>query len=397
MTSPIDHQGKRPTSAELVARAAALRPLLTAHAGEGELHRRLADEVISALADAGLFRLLKPPRFCGYEHDLQTFLTITEILGEADGSAAWLIGVSAVGAWLTAHATPQAQEEVFGSDPDVRIAGSWHDVAGRRVDGGLIVTGRWGYSSGALHATWANISATVTDDDAQRTEQYMCLVPAKELQVEDTWRVIGMRATGSNTWVGNEVFVPEHRLIPMTGLGPAIDNTTLAALYRLPLMPVAMLGLAGPMLGLANAALTTTVRAASNKAMHHTVFARQSDSVGVHLQTGQAALALQTARLHAHHIAQTLDRFTTQATSPTYDQRAEMRAAFGYAAHQALKAIGIAINIHGAASFTEINPLQRYWRDANVAARHAGFNLAVGYEVLGKSLLGVEDHISPTI
>lgn len=395
--SLLDYQGHSPTAAELVARAVALQPVLTAHAGAGELHRRLPDDVVTALTEAGFFRLLTPRRFGGYETELRTFLAVTEALGEADGSAAWLVGVSAVGAWLTAHACPQAQEEVFGTDPNARVAGSWHDVTGRRVDGGVIVSGRWGYTSGVLHATWANISAAVVDHDAQHAVQYMCLVPAEELGVDDTWQVVGMRATGSNTWVADEVFVPEHRLIPMSGLGEHIYNSTLPGLYRLPLMPVAMLGLMGPVLGLADAALSVVVGAASSKAMHHTVFARQSDSVGVHLQVGEAALALRTARLHAYHITETLDRCALEAILPTYEQRAQMRAAFGYAAHQALNAINIAINIHGAAAFAETSPLQRYWRDANIAVRHAGFNLAVGYEVLGKSLLGIEERISPTV
>jgi 3-hydroxy-9,10-secoandrosta-1,3,5(10)-triene-9,17-dione monooxygenase len=41
--------------------------------------------------------------------------------------------------------------------------------------------------------------------------------------------------------------------------------------------------------------------------------------------------------------------------------------------------------------------MQQYWRDANTAARHAGLQPVVGYEVYGKSLLGIEDRISPAV
>jgi hypothetical protein len=37
------------------------------------------------------------------------------------------------------------------------------------------------------------------------------------------------------------------------------------------------------------------------------------------------------------------------------------------------------------------------WRDANTAARHAGLNSAIGYQVFGKSLLGVEERVSGTV
>jgi alkylation response protein AidB-like acyl-CoA dehydrogenase len=57
------------------------------------------------------------------------------------------------------------------------------------------------------------------------------------------------------------------------------------------------------------------------------------------------------------------------------------------------EAIHILLNVHGAGSFAEPRPMQRYWRDANTAARHAGLNATVGYETYGKSLLGVEERI----
>ena len=41
--------------------------------------------------------------------------------------------------------------------------------------------------------------------------------------------------------------------------------------------------------------------------------------------------------------------------------------------------------------------MQQYWRDANTAARHAGLNAVVGYEILGKELLGVPERISPMV
>jgi alkylation response protein AidB-like acyl-CoA dehydrogenase len=74
-----------------------------------------------------------------------------------------------------------------------------------------------------------------------------------------------------------------------------------------------------------------------------------------------------------------------------------VRATAGYAAQQVLDAINILINVHGAASFAESNRLQQYWRDANTAARHAGLNAAVGYEILGKDLLGIDEPISPMV
>src|ERR1700730_7242762 len=90
----------RSDRAELVARAVALRPLLREHAGQMDAERHLADEVNAALVDAGMFRLLTPKRFGGYEADLRTTVEVVSTLGEADGSAAWVVGIGTVASWL---------------------------------------------------------------------------------------------------------------------------------------------------------------------------------------------------------------------------------------------------------------------------------------------------------
>jgi alkylation response protein AidB-like acyl-CoA dehydrogenase len=113
---------------------------------------------------------------------------------------------------VSAHATERAQEEVFGPDPDVRISGSAKPAPARRVDGGLRVDGRWAYASGSPHACWAGIATAVADEHGQPPGTYFGLVPRSDLRLQDTWRTVGMRGTGSNTWVGDDLFVPEHRL-----------------------------------------------------------------------------------------------------------------------------------------------------------------------------------------
>jgi len=176
-----------PTREELVVRAVELQPLLRKHAAAGEVNREQADEVIDGLTAAGLFRLMKPSRFGGYEGGLRTLLEVAEALGEADGSTGWVVAVAAAGALAATRGSEQAQEEIFG-DPDARIAGTGMPATARRVDGGLRISGRWGYASGSPHATWSALAAAVTDEAGQPGDAYFCLVPASQLQLENTWR-----------------------------------------------------------------------------------------------------------------------------------------------------------------------------------------------------------------
>jgi hypothetical protein len=99
-----------------------------------------------------------------------------------------------------------------------------------------------------------------------------------------------MRGTGSNTYVGEDVFVPEHRLIPVTKLSEGSTGSD-EPVHRLPFAPIATLALVGTLLGLGRAALALAIDKAPSKSMHHTFFARQSDSVGVQVQVAEAALS----------------------------------------------------------------------------------------------------------
>ncbi|WP_432042930.1 acyl-CoA dehydrogenase family protein [Streptomyces cadmiisoli] len=381
--------------AELVERARALQPLLRARAAQGESDRVVPQEVIDELAAAGVFRLLTPRRFGGYETDLRTLTEVSEALGEADGSTAWTAMIISVTNWLASLFPDKAQEEVFGADPDARVTGVAAPTGmGRRVPGGWIVSGKWSYNSGAPYATWAAVGALLQDEAGQVVDQALVLVPASELVIEDTWHTAGMKATASNTLVGQDVFVPEHRVLSVPAAAQGSYPRSLREdepLYSSVFGSMLLLCLAGPLLGLGKAALDAVTEAAPHKPLSFTVHARQADSVGVQIQVAEAALGLRTARLHVYDAVDLID---LRGGSLDHAARTQVRAQAGYAAQQVLAAVGTLLNVHGAGAFAESNPLQRIWRDANVAARHAGLVPAVGLEAYGKTLLGIGEPVS---
>ncbi|ODR07944.1 hypothetical protein BHQ21_07715 [Mycobacterium sherrisii] len=391
-TTPMDcaavHQ-------ELLANAVRLQPLLRESVLSGEAMRRLPDETIEALTDAGFFRLFKPQRFGGLDIGQRTMLELTEAIGTANASAAWLVGIAAGGTTVARHGSERAQAEVFSS-PDSRIAGGLAPGTASRVDGGLVINGTWSYASGAPHADWASIHAVVTGPGAGGKESYLCLVPAAEVRLRDTWHTVGMRGTASQTFLADQVFVPDHRTIPFCRL---LDASAAGSEPDAgpPLGTVAPLLLIGPLLGTGRAAADLVIEQAETKPLSNTFFARQSSSAGVQIQIAEAELKLRSARLHAFEIADALDAGEIGHGEAGYAQRARARAQCGYAAQQILEAIHILVNVHGAGSFADSDAMQQHWRDANIAARHAGLNSYVGYEIYGKSLVGVAERISPLI
>ncbi|MFD7408015.1 acyl-CoA dehydrogenase family protein [Streptomyces sp. NPDC059866] len=382
--------------AEPVAAAAALQPLLREHAARGDRDRVVPAEVVRALSEAGVFRLLTPKRYGGQEADLRTLTDVSEALGEADGSAAWVGMIISVTNWLACLFPDQAQEEVFGADPDARVTGVAAPTGmGVRVPGGWRVSGRWSYNSGAPYATWVAVGVLLKDEGGAVMDQALVLIPASEVAIEDTWHTAGMRGTASNTLVAQDVFVPAHRVlsVPAAAEGVYPRSSREEELYGASFGPMLLLCLLGPLLGLGKAALDVVVRAAASKPLSFTVHGRQANSVGIQMQVAEAALKIETARLHAHRATSQVDQ--AAAAGPLdYAARAHIRAQAGYAARQILEAIGILLDAHGASAFAEANTLERIWRDANTAARHAGLIPAVGLEVYGKTLLDVNERVS---
>jgi alkylation response protein AidB-like acyl-CoA dehydrogenase len=389
-----------PSSAELVDRVRELQPLIRQNAAQGEQDRRVTQEVIDAIAAAGLFKIAQPRRYGGYETSMRTMLDVSAALGEADGGTAWVVTLLNVCAWMIGTYPQQAQDDVWGANPGALVSGVLAPTAeARKVEGGYQVTGRWFWNSGSWHADWAVLGIPVTDDAGEVVDQGLALIPRADLDLEETWFVAGMKSTGSNCLIARDVFVPAHRIVSVP---PAIEGHygtehTDETFYQSAFVPILALVLVGPQLGLGRAALEIVKEKAAKKPISYTFYTTQADSVAFQLQIAEAAMLLDTAHLHAYRAADDIDQAAARGTYPDFITRARVRADTGWVVEHVTRAIDILLSAHGAGSFADANPLQRIWRDSSVAARHAVVLPVVSYEVYGKALLGRDDYITPLV
>jgi alkylation response protein AidB-like acyl-CoA dehydrogenase len=389
-----------PSSAELVDRVRELQPLIRQNAARGEQDRRVTQEVIDAIAAAGLFKIAQPRRYGGYETSMRTMLDVSAALGEADGGTAWVVTLLNVCAWMIGTYPQQAQDDVWGANPGALVSGVLAPTAeARKVEGGYQVTGRWFWNSGSWHADWAVLGIPVTDDAGEVVDQGLALIPRADLDLEETWFVAGMKSTGSNCLIARDVFVPAHRIVSVP---PAIEGHygtehTDETFYQSAFVPILALVLVGPQLGLGRAALEIVKEKAAKKPISYTFYTTQADSVAFQLQIAEAAMLLDTAHLHAYRAADDIDQAAARGTYPDFITRARVRADTGWVVEHVTRAIDILLSAHGAGSFADANPLQRIWRDSSVAARHAVVLPVVSYEVYGKALLGRDDYITPLV
>jgi alkylation response protein AidB-like acyl-CoA dehydrogenase len=390
-----------PSVAELVASARELVPLLRKNAAAGEANRRVEEETIQAMKQAGLMRVCTPRRYGGWEMTTRAMLDVSAAIAEGDGGSAWVANLNNVCCWLASLYPVKAQDEVFGADPDACVSGVLNPTAeAKRVDGGFRVTGTWHYNSGGWHAQWAVLGIPIVNAAGESIDQGLALFPMSDLERVDTWFVAGMKSSGSICLKAKDVFVPDHRVLSVPraieGEYPT-ERQDQETFYRSAFVPLLAIILVGPILGLGRAALDFVRQKAASRTIAYTFFERQNASVAFQLQIAEAALTIDTAHFHAYRAADDIDAAATRSVYPDMLMRARIRADTGYVVEKITQAIDKLLFAHGSAGFAEASPLQRIWRDAAVASRHAVVLPPIGYELYGKALLGVENTVTPLI
>ena len=393
-------EGQQALRAELMAKATALVPLLRAKAAETERARRIPDEVIAAVEKAGLFRMRAPKRFGGYEADLRVYMDVVTELGRGCGSTAWIAFISIATAWIAAQFSDQAQREVFEGNPDARTIGvlAMSEPA-RAIDGGYLVSGRWPYASNCLHAHWAILAVPLPLDGG--IAPGVILAPMSDLKIEDTWHVVAMRGTGSQTVIGENLFVPAHRVLPVEtlakGLSPRTNTDEL--IYRESFMPTAIIAVAPPILGMAQAALDLTLERlnAASKPIAYTFYDDARKAPSMQLALAQAATLIDTASMLMRCWSDEIASAARAGEDFAFTKRAKLRMDIGHTMKCCRDAVALLLSVQGASAFAESNPIQRVWRDLEMASRHGLLSGEVPHEIYGRALVGNFDALSPFV
>jgi alkylation response protein AidB-like acyl-CoA dehydrogenase len=383
---------------KLVNAADALVPTLAEHADEVDRSGHVSPEVFKQIVDAGLLRVCVPKRLGGAQQKVQTQLAISAALGRGCGSTAWVTQNLSAGSVMIGMFCERAQREVWEDNPDIGVCGSQSPAREvTRVDGGYRITGRWGFLSGVEQAGWASVMMPVFNGPAP--EILFGLVRVADHSIEQTWNVVGMRGTASNTLVVGDCFVPDHRIFSLTkaAVGEYATEYPDESLYRTPIVPFLSLILLGTPIGVAEGALEHVLSLADKRGITYSTFPSQSASTGFQVQVAEAALKIDTARMHAARLARELDDAAAEGSLLDYTDHTRFRASIGFASQQLREAAQILVNAHGTATFAESNPLQRMWRDLNTATSHGILTPMLGYELYGKALVGSDEKIAPLV
>jgi alkylation response protein AidB-like acyl-CoA dehydrogenase len=369
---------------ELLDRVESIVPFLRENAAQADKDRRLPQSSVEAMADAGVLGLWAPERFGGFEGDMTTQLEVVTALARGCSSASWLTPIFTGSNFQISRMSDEVQEEVWSDGTNVACCGFLTPgQKAEKVPGGWRVSGKWPWASGCYHAKWTLLAADLVDGRSDFPGFGFLLVPMSELTIKDTWFTLGMRGTGSNTVFGDDVFVPEHRVIDMMKAQPTLD------LHQVPDSVFQSLWFAGTPIGIAQAALETAMGSLRKRSIQYTNYFKQIECPTTQLDFAEAASKIDIADLLTHRAAADADRCVHEGAELNGAQRARAKHDCGVGVTNLRAAMDLIVSQAGASAMADFNPLQRLYRDLSTCTLHAMMRPSIAAEVRGRMMLGL--------
>ncbi len=384
------------TRENALARARALRPLFAQHAEWADRERRVHPEIIQALHENDLFDLSLVKRAGGPCLPMISMIEVVAELGKECPGSAWAFNLLQGGRGM-ASAIPPVHAALFKTGRELFCGAFTPNGAMTKTKGGWRISGRWPWSSGSLHADYGGGSVPVRDESGAIIDTAMFFAPIGEggLAIADTWHTAGMRASGSNTLVSDDLFVPDSGVV-FNSAKPPVE-----ALYAVPgieprdLWPLTVilpLGVLAPCMGAAEGMLERVKAIFNSRGITYWKYANLADSQASLKILGECQLRMESAWHHVRHACSIIDDVATQQPV-TPLQRAQVQGECAYAMSLLRQIAQDLLDLAGSSALALSNPLQRLWRDLNTGSRHAFLNTTPSIELYGRELVGAPHNL----
>ena len=379
----------RPSRDTLLARAHQLAATLSERSAECEAERRVPRATVADFIANGFMRLCQPQRYGGYELGWDVVCEIGQALARGCGSQAWIQHIFNGHVQFACGFPLQAQDDVWGINPDAQIAASFDPVGNARpVAGGAMYSGRHAFSSGIDHAQWVICGGRIVAADGA-PQRCFFLLPKDDVRVIDDWFSLGLAGTGSNSFEVAEVFVPEHRILTWAdfeaGTGPG-SLVNLAPIYRLP--PGSMsVGFAACAIGVAQGFLDEYLSYTRPRKSRGVPVAA---SMGTQMGAGTASAQIDAAALVCLDSARRSMDAVERGVEVTIVDQLRCRRDAAFSCKLALDAVTPLFSAAGGRVLDRGNALQRRFRDLLAVTSHHSLVWDIAVANYGRHLLGIE-------
>jgi alkylation response protein AidB-like acyl-CoA dehydrogenase len=382
-------------TADHVAAARSLIPLLQQAGPRIDDARELPPDVLDAMHARQMFRLLVPRSLGGAELDPATYIQAVEAIAIGDASTAWCMNQNTGCSMTAAYLAPPVARRVFGGERDVL---AWGQARGRaravKEPGGWCVTGTWLFASGSRHATWlGGHCPTFEPDGTQHYEadgtpvERTMLFPREAARIDDVWQVIGLRGTGSDTYSVEDMFVADEYSVTRD---KDEERREPGLLYRFTTLNIYAAGFGAVGLGIARGMLNDFLGLASEKTPHSAKAMRESGVVQSLI--GRADARLKAARaLLVQTLAETQEAVAARGWM-MLDEKIAIRQAATFAIIESREVVNALWHEAGATAIFDAQPFERRFRDMNTVSQQLQ-GRASHFETVGQHLLGMSANL----
>lgn len=377
----------------LYAKISAVLPEIAKRANLAEQDRVVPLENVATLKATGLHRVFQPKAYGGLEASMPEFTDCLIQVAGACASTAWAFGLMCTHNYMLAHFPKKLQDEVWADDRDATASSSIAPFGViEEVDGGIILSGEFGWSSGCNHTEWAILGFHRLNAQGDK-EHTFAIVPRNDYTIIDDWFATGARGTGSRTIAVKQAFVPEHRIQAVQAMltEGASKGSHLypdSKLFHAPYRPYFASVFAAIALGIAERALAVFKEQSQKRTRAYTG-ASVGSTAPILMRLGEsthqiaAARALMELTWEDHRIHAEARKFPSQKTA------VQWRTNQAYAIKMCTEAVDRLFSAAGGSAWRENNEMQRLFRDVHIAASHAYTDYDLCSQAMGREQMGM--------
>ncbi len=374
-------------------RARELRPMLAAAGDAIERGREVTPEIVDAMIERGIFRMLLPRSIGGAELDPLTYTAVLESLAQGDGSTAWCLGQNSGCSMIAPYLPAESAREVFGGPRGILAWGPELPNAGKgvAVDGGYRVTGQWGFATGSRHASWLGCHIPIFAPDGKpllnpngRPVVRTMVLPKSEARIIDNWHVLGLRGTGSDSYALDDHFVPQAY---SAGRDNEAERHEPGPLYQFTSGMIYAMSFAHVSMGIARGAFDAFIELARDKVARGAKGTLRENNV-VQSQVSQCEARLKSARAYLRGVIGEMWDEARETGRISPEHHPQLRLSATWAIHQARDVVTIVYHAAGASAIFESNALERRMRDIH-AGTQQGQGRPIHFETVGQMLMGL--------
>lgn len=333
--------------------------------GEFDNQAYVSQDIIEKLKKIGVYRAFVPKRFGGSEVSPREFCELIEKLSMADGSVGWVASFGMSPAYL-GSLPEETLKELYKDSPDIVFAGGIFPPQPAEItEDGVVVKGRWKFSSGCMGADIVGVGIAPQKDNEAQGLPRMAVMPAKKVKIEMTWDTVGLKGTGSHDLVVEDVLVPKEWTF-VRGEPSKLSEP----FFKYPSLSLATQVLTVVGIGVAAAALEEFKKLAPGKASI-TGGSEIANRPVTQYEFAQAEAEFKAARTWFYETMDIVWSEVVADRTPTAEQISDMRLSCTHATRVTARVARKMQMLAGMTAIYTNNVFSRFVNDTHVVTQHA--------------------------